>query len=68
MKADDPDLPALEVAQSILSGGKTSRFYKDLVEGAEIATSADCGDNWGRYHKLVFDPSGAAAGPGPEEG
>ena len=49
VKADDPDLPALEVVQSILSGGKTSRFYKDLVEGAEIATSADTGDNWGRY-------------------
>ena len=45
----DPDLPALEVCQSVLSGGKTSRFYKDLVEGAEIASSAESFDTWGRY-------------------
>ena len=47
--SDDPDLPALEFTQSVLSGGKTSRFYKDLVEGAEIATSAEAFHSWGRY-------------------
>ncbi|HEX3998576.1 MAG TPA: pitrilysin family protein [Pirellulales bacterium] len=47
--SNDPDLPALEFTQAILSGGKTSRFYKDLVEGAEIATSADAFHSWGRY-------------------
>ena len=47
--SSDPDLPALEFTQSLLSGGKTSRFYRDLVEGAEIATSADAFHSWGRY-------------------
>ncbi len=47
--SNDPDLPALEFTQAILSGGKTSRFYKDLVEGAEIATDAEAFHTWGRY-------------------
>jgi zinc protease len=49
VSSGDPDLPALEFTQALLSGGKTSRFYKDLVEGAEIATSADAFHSWGRY-------------------
>ena len=49
VSSNDPDLPALEFTQALLSGGKTSRFYKDLVEGAEIATSADAFHSWGRY-------------------
>ena len=47
--SNDPDLPALEVAQSILSGGKTSRFYKKFIEGEEIASQADASHSWGRY-------------------
>jgi zinc protease len=47
--SNDPDLPALEVAQSVLSGGKTSRFYKKFIEGEEIASSADAFHTWGRY-------------------
>jgi zinc protease len=47
--SNDPDLPALEVAQGVLSGGKTSRFYKKFVEGEEIATSAEASHTWGRY-------------------
>src|SRR6266550_2206829 len=31
-----PDFYALEVAQTLLSGGKTSRLYRQLVEGAEV--------------------------------
>jgi zinc protease len=46
---NDPDLPVLEVIQGVLSGGKTSRLYKKLVEGTEIAASADAFDTWGRY-------------------
>jgi len=45
----DPDMPALEVAQMVLSGGKTSRFYKHLVEGAQIANACDANDSPGRY-------------------
>ncbi len=47
--SNDPDLPALEVAQGVLSGGKTSRFYKKFVEGEEIASSAEASHTWGRY-------------------
>ncbi len=47
--ADDPDMPALEVAQAVLSSGKTSRFYKKFIEGEEIASQAEASDTWGRY-------------------
>ncbi len=47
--SNDPDLPALEVAQSLLSSGKTSRFYKKFIEGEEIASQADASHSWGRY-------------------
>jgi zinc protease len=47
--ANDPDMPALEVAQAVLSSGKTSRFYKKFVEGEEIASQADASHTWGRY-------------------
>ena len=47
--ADDPDMPALEVVQAILSSGKTSRFYKKFIEGEEIASQAEASDTWGRY-------------------
>lgn len=36
----DPDSPALEIADSILSSGRTSRLYKTFVEGG-LAGSAD---------------------------
>lgn len=45
----DADLPALEVAQSVLSSGKTSRFYKKFIEGEEIASEAEASHAWGRY-------------------
>jgi zinc protease len=47
--SNDLDLPALEVAQGVLSGGKTSRFYKKFIEGEEIASSAEASHTWGRY-------------------
>ncbi|MBV9123893.1 MAG: insulinase family protein, partial [Planctomycetes bacterium] len=37
VRTGDPDYYALEVLQALLSEGKTSRLYKNLVEGAEIA-------------------------------
>jgi zinc protease len=48
-KTGDPDYYALDVIQGVLSGGRTSRLYKKLVEGEEIANSADAGNNSGRY-------------------
>src|SRR4051812_43832453 len=38
VKASDPDAPALKVLDQILSGGKSSRLYDDLVYDKRIAT------------------------------
>jgi predicted Zn-dependent peptidase len=37
---DSPDMPALIVLSEVLSGGKTGRFYKTIVEGRKIALYA----------------------------
>ncbi len=44
-----PDFYALEVVQFLLSGGKTGRLYKKLVEGEEVASSVDSSNSCGRY-------------------
>ncbi len=49
VKNDDPDYAPLMVLSSILSGGKTGRLYKSMIEGAEIATGVDASTNGGRY-------------------
>lgn len=41
---DSKDMPALIVLSEVLSGGKTGRFYKTIVEGRKIALYA------GSYH------------------
>ncbi len=48
-KAADPDAPALNVLSSILTGGRTGRLYKRLVEGDELCNSVDSNLNAGRY-------------------
>jgi zinc protease len=48
-KTGDPDYYALDVIQAVLSSGRTSRLYKKLIEGEEIASSADASNNSGRY-------------------
>jgi zinc protease len=49
VRQGDPDGYALEVAQAVLSGGKTGRLYKKLVEEERIATAAAASSNPGRY-------------------
>jgi zinc protease len=49
VRSGDPDFYTLEVIQTILSGGKTSRLYRKLVEGEEIAGQVEATDNAGRY-------------------
>jgi zinc protease len=44
-----PGYYALEVLQALLTGGKTGRLYKKLVEGAEIATGVESSNSSGRY-------------------
>jgi zinc protease len=38
--ADSPDASALDVAETILGAGKSSRLYQSLVYGQQLATSA----------------------------
>lgn len=49
VRTGDPDYYALEVIQGLLSNGKTSRLYKDLIEGKEIAGSVGASNGTGRY-------------------
>jgi zinc protease len=39
-KSDDPDVPAIRVAEKILSGGESSRLYQSLVYKQQIAQEA----------------------------
>ena len=39
-RSDDPDIPALSVADKILSGGESSRLYQSLVYRQQIAQEA----------------------------
>ena len=39
-KSSDPDIPALRVAEKILSGGESSRLYQELVYKQQIAQEA----------------------------
>lgn len=47
----DPDQPVLEVMASLLSEGKTSRFYKNIVE-KKLATSVNAYAPFSRYPEL----------------
>ena len=38
-----PDSAALDMLEAVLSGGKSSRFYRDLVHGQRLALEADAG-------------------------
>src|SRR5262249_5556448 len=49
VRSDDPDGPVLDVIQAILSGGRTGRLYKKIVEGEEVATYVSSGNAPGRY-------------------
>jgi zinc protease len=43
------DNPALTVIDALLSGGKTSRLYRKMVEGEQVATSVNTSNMAGRY-------------------
>jgi zinc protease len=45
----DPDYIPLDLVQSVLTGGKTGRLYRKLVEEAEVASTVGTGNNAGRY-------------------
>jgi zinc protease len=43
------DYPALSVLEGILGAGKTSRLYKKLIEGEELASELSCSNQGGRF-------------------
>jgi zinc protease len=49
VSSSDADYIPLEVLQTVLTGGKTGRLYRKLVEGEEVADSVGSGNNAGRY-------------------
>jgi predicted Zn-dependent peptidase len=51
----DPDQPVFEMIVQLLANGRTSRFYKNLVEGKQLAQSVDADLRWPdqRYPGLV---------------
>jgi zinc protease len=49
VKVGDPDDYVLDVVDDVLSNGRTSRLYKRLVEGEELANSVGTANNAGRH-------------------
>jgi len=49
VKATDPDAPALAVLGQVLSGGKTSRFYRKFVEDLKLCVDISADHSPGRY-------------------
>lgn len=60
--ATDPDHPALEILDEILTGGESSRLYKRLVLEEELATS--CGGWVAAWHHPGLYEFGAHMRPG----
>lgn len=49
IRTGEPDYYALEVLDAILSGGKTSRLYRKLIEEERIANTVGTSNSTGRY-------------------
>jgi zinc protease len=49
VRSGDPDFYALEVIQSILAGGKTSRLYRKLVEEENVSSDVSTSNSAGRF-------------------
>jgi zinc protease len=43
----DPDRPALDVLERVLSGGESARLHEDLVRAHEVATAVEANNSWG---------------------
>ena len=52
--ANNPDRPALDVLQTILAHGESSRLYRAIVRGKEIATGVDISFNYGIDPELFW--------------
>jgi predicted Zn-dependent peptidase len=65
----DPDDPVLDVIAGLLSGGRTSRMYTDMVRDKRIALFASADDTFpgGRYPNLFVFYIGPALGHSVDE-
>jgi predicted Zn-dependent peptidase len=52
--AAHPDRPALDVLETILSDGQSSRLYRNVVRGKELAASVNVSFNWGTDAELFW--------------
>jgi zinc protease len=52
--AKHPDRAALDVLQAILGSGQSSRLYRSVVRGRELATDVDVSFNWGMDAELFW--------------
>ena len=60
--ARDEDLPALDLIETLLGTGKSSRLYRSLVYQHQVATSAWAGADWNEQPGLFTIRAIAAAG------
>ncbi|MDA8243293.1 MAG: pitrilysin family protein [Elusimicrobia bacterium] len=58
-----PDTPALIMLSEVLSSGKTGRFYRDLVEGRQLALYADSASTIATRYPSLFIISAAPKAP-----
>jgi zinc protease len=49
VRSGDPDYFPLQVIHALLTSGKTSRLYRKLVEGEELASAVESTNHAGRY-------------------
>jgi zinc protease len=49
VRSGDPDYYTLEVIQALLTGGKTGRLYRRLVEQEQLSPFVECTNYSGRY-------------------
>jgi zinc protease len=49
IRSGEPDDAVLDVIQSLLTGGRTGRLYRKLIEGDEVAGDVSSSNNSGRY-------------------
>lgn len=66
--APNPDAPALSVADAILSAGKSSRLYRDLVYQSQVATSVNSQADLRQQPGLFLLYAILAGGKTPEQG
>src|SRR5262249_20811415 len=49
VRGGDPDYYTLDVVRALLTGGKTGRLYKKLVESERVASTVESANSAGRY-------------------